>query len=279
MNRKILILALAALALGVMATGARADPVTLVDNTSGQLTWNNHQLESTGNWGNFAEDVSAASYNLQSPPANADGWILSGRLQIGGMTNSGDGDTSWAEVVVSSVIPVKDTTFGWDTGLNIVFSGSSTSGSQGYGYDFWLRQGTNNLGDFHTSDVVRSNDEGETGAPNPRSVFFDFALTMRPSGAAGGTAELAVTYGGSAVGALSGAYTADLSGAYVYAALWNGESGEDEFAFLDYSASGVEGQLDLSATPEPFSMAFMGLAFAGVVGYRARKRRKEGKKL
>jgi len=32
------------------------------------------------------------------------------------------------------------------------------------------------------------------------------------------------------------------------------------------------------AVPEPFSMAFLGSAFAGVVGYRLRKRRKEAKK-
>jgi hypothetical protein len=247
-----------------------AATISFVDNTTGQTTINNHQLESTGNWGNFAEDVSSSSFNLQS---GAPGYRLSGRIQIGGMTANTDGDTSWAEVNLSPTIPAIDTTFGWDTGINMTFSGSSTSGSAGIGYDFWLREGTSNLGYFNTSNNVRSNFENETSfPPDPKSVFFDFLITVVPSGASGGTAYLDVSYGGSSIGSLSGSYTTDLSTAYVYAGLWNGEIGQSEFAFLDYSFGGTEGQLDLSAVPIPGAFWMLGSGLIGLIAVRRRLR-------
>lgn len=81
-----------AILLIVFVTRASTPPISFVDNTSGQVTANHHQLEATGgDSGNYAEDVSSSSYNLQS---GASGYRLSGQLQIGGMTACNDGDTA-----------------------------------------------------------------------------------------------------------------------------------------------------------------------------------------
>ncbi|NQU76752.1 MAG: hypothetical protein HQ546_10615, partial [Planctomycetes bacterium] len=100
--------------------------------------------------------------------------------------------------------------------------------------------------------------------PDPRSVVFDFELTVTPSGGAGGTAYLDVSYGGSVIGSLSGTYAADLSDAYAFVGLWNGE-GESEFSFLDYSfGAGTAGQLDLTPIPEPAGLGLIGIALLGL---------------
>jgi len=71
--------------LAVVALGASASAglVPLVDNTSGQTTINGHQLESTGGWGDFAEDASSSSYDCQVSGGYA-AYKLSGELEIGG---------------------------------------------------------------------------------------------------------------------------------------------------------------------------------------------------
>jgi hypothetical protein len=270
MKRKLVLLALAALLLGVLATSARADPVVSIPDGSITLTTGDLTPDSAGYWKHV---ISASLIDAQTgPPVLLEATIT-------GLTAKAD---FWVEIglIPKSVYDYWETAYGGNW--------KYARFNKGVFVCTWYDGGESQYG-VSMQDYKNQQDEPyywPLDAPSAGDPW-EFEVLLTPDGdGRGGTANLWVNgqptnylNGG---GAVSGA---SLHYGYLERPDEGGTINDEDFSqsYLivqawanSLSDPGVEfEQLEAAVTPEPFSMAFMGAAFVGVVAHRVRKRRRQ----